>query len=195
VIPVFNHSHVLPPFEGERMTSAHSSPYVVTASELVQHFGFSAARCVILDGLMRYRAELHSLGFLQGFQWLDGSFVEDVEARDSRAPNDIDVVTFAHPPAGMNSGEIKQMLATRPDLFNQDLCKQGFHCDTNVVNLTTSPEWLVTQTRYWYGLYSHRRGDALWKGMLQLRMDSDDIAARAMLDPLWPQGDPYVGSA
>jgi hypothetical protein len=195
VIPAFNHSHVLPPFEGERMNTAHSSPYVVTASELVQHFTRSAARCLIIDGLMHYRAELRNLGFLQGFQWLDGSFVEDVEARESRAPNDIDVVTFARPPAGMSTGDIRQMMATRPDLFDQDRCKQGFHCDTTLVNLTTSPEWLVTQTRYWYGLYSHRRGDALWKGMLQLPLESDDVAAQAMLDALLPQGDPHVGSA
>jgi hypothetical protein len=145
--------------------------------------------------LLRYRAELRGLGFLQGFQWLDGSFVEDIEAREGRAPNDIDVVTFAHPPAGMSKAEINQMMTTRLDLFDQERCRQGFHCDTNVVNLTTSPEWLVTQTRYWYGLYSHRRGDALWKGLLQLPLDSDDVAARAMLDSLSPQGEPHVGSA
>lgn len=195
MIPAFNHSHVLPPFQGERMTSAHSSPYPVSASELVQRFGISAPRCVVLDGLLRYRAELHSLGFVQGFQWLDGSFVEDVESREGRAPKDIDVVTFAHRPAAMNDQQVKAMLPTRPELFVQERCKEGFHCDTNLVNLTTSPEWLVTQTRYWYGLYSHRRGDALWKGLLQLPLDSDDVAARAMLDLLMPQGEPDAGAA
>lgn len=60
--------------------------------------------------------------------------------------------------------------------------------------MTTKSEWLVTQTRYWYGLYSHRRGDALWKGILQLPLNSDDVAARAMLDPLMRQGDPHAGS-
>ncbi len=195
MIPNFNHSYVLPPFEGERMTSAHSSPYPVSASELVQRFATSAPRCVILDGLLRYRTELRSLGFVQGFQWLDGSFVEDVESREDRAPKDIDVVTFAHRPVGMNDQQVKAMLTTRTDLFVQERCKEGFHCDTNLVNLTTSPEWLVTQTRYWYGLYSHRRGDALWKGMLQLPLDSDDVAARTMLDPLMPQGDDDAGSA
>lgn len=161
VIPAFNHSHVLPPFEGARMTSPHSSPYIVTASELVQRFAFNGTRCVILGGLLRYRAELHALGFVQGFQWLDGSFVEDIEAREDRAPKDIDVVTFANPPVGLDNAQIKQLMASRPDLFDHDLCKQGFHCDTSIVNLTTSAEWLVTQTRYWYGLYSHRRGDLL----------------------------------
>ncbi len=100
------------------MTSAHSSPYVVTAGELVQRFAINASRCVILDGLLRYRAELRELGFVGGFQWLDGSFVEDVEAREDRAPKDIDVVTFAHPPAGMSKAQINQMMGSRPDLFD-----------------------------------------------------------------------------
>jgi hypothetical protein len=189
MIPGFNHSHVLPPFVGERMTSAHSSPYPVTASELVQRFAFNEARLVVLDGLLRYRAELRGLGFTQGFQWLDGSFVEDVEARDNRPPNDIDVVTFVCPPEGMSSPEVRQMLASRPDLFDHALCKQAFRCDTSIVNLTTSPQWLVTQTRYWYGLYSHRRGDALWKGMLQVSLDSDDALAKTMLTPFGAEGD------
>lgn len=177
------------------MTSAHSSPYIVTAGELAQRFAFSVQRRLILDGLLRYRAELRSLGFAQGFQWLDGSFVEDVEAREDRAPNDIDVVTFAHPPASMNKAQINQMMASRPDLFDHDLCKSGFRCDTAIVNLTTSPEWLVTQARYWYGLYSHRRGDALWKGLLQLPLASDDDSTHALLQLDVTQGGDHAGSA
>jgi hypothetical protein len=63
----------------------------------------------------------------------------------------------------------------------------------NIVNLSTAPEWLVTQTRYWYGLFSHRRADALWKGMLQLPLDSDDELARTALATL--QGDTDARSA
>lgn len=181
MIPAFNHSHVLPPFEGDRLSSARSSPYPVTASGLVQRLADSRERCAILVGLFRYRAALKALGFTRGFQWLDGSFVEDVEAREDRPPNDIDVVTFAYPPGGMSKEQVRQLLADYPELFDHDRCKAGFHCDTSVVNLTTSPEWLVTQTRYWYGLFSHRRGDALWKGMLQLPLESDDETATALL--------------
>jgi len=176
------------------MTSPHSSPYVVAASELVQRFATNSQRCLVLQGLLRYRAELHSLGFTRGFQWLDGSFVENIEAREDRAPRDIDVVTFAHPPVAMSKAQINQMMDDRPDLFDSDRCKQEFHCDTSIVNLTTAPEWLVVQTRYWYGLYSHRRGDALWKGMLQLPLESDDSIAHAMLASLMHQGEPNAGS-
>jgi hypothetical protein len=94
----------------------------------------------------------------------------------------------------MSTAQINELMTSRPDIFDHQSCKQGFRCDTSIVNLTTSPEWLVTQTRYWYGLYSHRRGDALWKGMLQLPLNSDDAVASAILYSLQP-GDPNVGSA
>lgn len=182
MIPAFNHSHVLPSFEGDRLTSARSSPYAVEATSLVQRLAGSPERRVILAGLFRYRAALRSLGFVRGFQWLDGSFVENVEAREGRSPNDIDVVTFVYPPGGMKSGQVQQLLDEHPELFRHEQCKEGFHCDTSIVNLTTSPEWLVKQSRYWYGLFSHRRGDALWKGMLELPLESDDAAATVLLD-------------
>ncbi|GKT25580.1 hypothetical protein [Acidovorax sp. SUPP3334] len=177
------------------MTSAHSSPYVVTTAEFVQRFATNAVRCTIVDGFMRYRAELRVLGFVQGFQWLDGSFVEDVESREGREPRDMDIVTFAHPPAGMSNAQIRDMMRSRPELFDQDQCKAVFRCDTALVNLSTSPEWLVTQTRYWYGLYSHRRGDALWKGILQLPLDSNDLEGNQMLAGLNFEGENNAGAA
>lgn len=112
----------------------------MSASQLAQRFAVSTQRRVVLDGLLRYRTELRGLGFVRGFQWLDGSFVEDVEAREGRAPADIDLVTFSYPPAGMDKAGINAMMDSRPDLFIQELCKKNFHCDTSIVNLTTSPE-------------------------------------------------------
>lgn len=193
MIPAFNHSHVLPPFEGDRLNSAQSSPYKATVDELVRRFATSPERSSILDGLFRYRAELRKHGFVKGFQWLDGSFVEDVETRDGRPPGDIDLVTFAYPPEGSSNAEIGHLFAT-VDLFNRERCKENYRCDTTIVNLTTSPEWLVTQSRFWYGLYSHRRGDALWKGMLELPLDCDDATAQSVLSQLLHQGDLDAGS-
>lgn len=177
------------------MTSAQSSPYPVSATELVQRFASNEQRCTILEGLFGYRAELRAIGFLRGFQWLDGSFVEDVETRDGRSPNDIDVVTFAYPPQGMSQDDVRQMMAQRPDLFEHERCRQAFRCDTAIVNLATQAEWLVKQTRYWYGLYSHRRGDALWKGMLELSLDTDDETAQTLLRPHLKSGTEHAGAA
>ena len=104
-------------------------------------------------------------------------------------------MTFAHPPAGMSTERLRDMMRSRPDLFDHDLCKAAFRCDTAIVNLSTAPEWLVTQTRYWYGLYSHRRGDALWKGMLQLPLDSSDLEGRQMMASMNFEGENNAGAA
>ena len=42
----------------------------------------------LLQGFLNYRKKLHELGLVQGVQWLDGSFVENIEVLESRAPND-----------------------------------------------------------------------------------------------------------
>jgi hypothetical protein len=195
MIPEFNHSNVLPPFVGGRMSSADSSPYRVEALELARRFGRGVDRCDIVRGLFRYRAELRELGFVQGFQWLDGSFVEDIESREGRPPRDIDVVTFAFPPGGQDPDAVRRLLLSRPDVFDLGRCKAGFRCDAHLVNLAGAPEWLVTQTRYWYGLFSHRRGDTLWKGMLQLSLDSDDEAAVRWVESVDKPEDDHVGAA
>ncbi|MCF5221032.1 hypothetical protein GIW34_22655, partial [Pseudomonas syringae] len=35
------------------------------------------------------------MGIVSGIQWLNGSFMENVEMLEGRPPNDMDVVTFA----------------------------------------------------------------------------------------------------
>ena len=88
MIPNFNHSHVLPPFVGDTPTQvALTSPYATTSSELVARLGSTSQRCVLLQGLFAYRQALRDLGFADGFQWLAGSFVEDVESHEDRAPD------------------------------------------------------------------------------------------------------------
>jgi hypothetical protein len=100
VIPAFGQSDVLPPFIGADATvRAQCSPYVTTCTEIVRRFGISRERLVILRGLLDYRAALSSIGIVHGFQWIDGSFVEDCETIRQRPPGDVDVVTFAYRPA------------------------------------------------------------------------------------------------
>lgn len=182
VIPEFNHSFVLPPFVGDQLTQAQGSPYHLTALELVQRFAISPERGVILRGLLDYRSTLRGLGFVEGFQWLDGSFVENIEAHQNRPPNDVDVVTFAHAPAGLSATDIQALMDANPDMFVKERCLEKFRCDPMVINLGKRPEKLVQDVRYWYGLFSHRRGDHVWKGMLQIPLQSDDEIARGILD-------------
>jgi hypothetical protein len=186
MIPAFNHSHVLPPFLGESSTvaSSQSSPYMMTMLELIQRCAHLPDRARLMQGLLDYRAKLASLGLLRGFQWLDGSFAEDIEAHEQRAPRDIDLVTFAYSPVGLSSPQIIQLMVANPELFDRVEAKVRFGCDVFLVPLDKSPENLVKRTSYYFGVFSHRRSDHVWKGLLQVPLESDDALARDLLNNL-----------
>ena len=61
---------MLPPFIPSRPVSQDRSPYRVTLSDLIEHFGTTPARRKILAGFLGFRAALHDMGFVDGFQWL-----------------------------------------------------------------------------------------------------------------------------
>lgn len=79
-IPAFTIDGVLPPFVGPDGPGGNledMSPYAVTAIEVITTLGGSDEREAILRGWLRHREALRASGFVRGFQWLDGSFVED----------------------------------------------------------------------------------------------------------------------
>lgn len=182
-IPPFNTSGVLPPFVGESPTLlAQMAPFEVQFSELVHRFGTTRERWELLRGIHAYRAALLRSGLQAGFQWVDGSFLEDIERSRGRPPADIDVVTFAVMPVGVPSLVFRQR---HPELIYARLTKPRFRCDAYVVDLGVGarrPDLLVAQTRYWYGLFSHQRSSYLWKGMLQIDLLSDDDALKGQLE-------------
>ena len=95
-IPSFTIDGILPPYVGANGPGGRAedmSPYFVTALEVVSSLGGTDNSRTILNHWLRHRAELRALGFQRGFQWLDGSFVEEKE------PNDLDVVTFIRRPS------------------------------------------------------------------------------------------------
>lgn len=115
-------------------------------------------------------------GIPGGFQWIDGSFLEDAETVRGRPPADIDLVTFASMPPGITARDFHNRHA---DLFDPRLTRPRFGCDAYFVDLglgARRPDLLVMQSRYWYGLFSHQRASGLWKGMLQIDLYSDDEA-------------------
>lgn len=185
VIPAFNHSHVLPPYTGDSPSlAAQGSPYETTPLELVQRLGHTAARRKLLEGFFRYRRDLRALGFFGGFQWLDGSFVEDVERSQARSPGDIDVVTFAMTPQGMSPAQVEALPQMHPDLFDLDRARAHYGCDAYLMRLDGSPGRLVRRAAYYFGLFSHRRSDNVWKGLLAMPLQSDDDAALSYLSDL-----------
>ncbi len=94
--------------------------------------------------------------------------MEHVEEKESRPPNDVDVVTFAYLP----EGETQKTLAKRAQhLFDTKKTKQNFKVDAYFVQLgspITNRE--VRSISYWYSMWSHRR-DFMWKGFVQVELD------------------------
>lgn len=174
---------VLPPFVGPHGPGGASqdmTPYGASAYEIALTFGGSERRRDILRGWIGYRTALRAAGIVRGFQWIDGSFVEEKE------PGDIDVITFLYrPPSTQTLQDRMAWHATNAHLFDRGGVKARFMVDALYVDLNGSPEAIVDATRYYGSLFSHRRGDNLWKGMLSVRLEdpADDQAALAAIAP------------
>jgi len=175
LIPNFEESGVLPPFIGACPTkSANQAPYKVSLEAFVEHFATSKERIEILIGFLKYRYDLRCLGIKNGFQWLDGSFVENVEKTRGRAPNDIDLVTFAHRPVGFILDDWKNFVEANIGLFSPEMAKASYKCDAYFVDLDLPTKAIVSHTKYWFGLFSHQRETSLWKGMLEIDLSYNE---------------------
>ena len=185
-IPSWNARGVIPPVNMLVATSAERSPYKVSLLEVIQEFGTTPERRCILDGFLRYRAALHAVGMMSGFQWLDGSFFENIELIEARPPSDMDVVSFFMLAPGQTQ---LTMLTMNPTLFPTDevghkAVKVAYMVDGFMQGLQAAPHRLVSSATYWYSMWSHRR-DLSWKGYVEVDMspehDGDAIAALAAL--------------
>jgi hypothetical protein len=187
-IPPFTLDGVLPPFVGVTPGAAASmmSPYAVTAIDVVGHLGTTPGRQEILRGWLEHRAAMRAIGIVKGFQWLNGSFVEDKD------PNDLDLVIFTQRPASDHGSwpGWRRLAELHPNVFHRDTVKADSKLDVFFVQLDGNPEVLVSRSRYWLQLFSHQRVSARWKGMLQVTLASPDDAARAQLDTLASNGGP-----
>jgi hypothetical protein len=127
-------------------------------------------RLDILKGFLKYRLQLHSIGIVTGFQWLNGSFLENVEIIRGVAPQDIDVTTFFYLPNGIKSEE--ELGARYPELFDPQKLKQKYHVDGYSVCLHPNRlSHCIQQTNYWYSVWSHQRDTFHWKGFVQIDLD------------------------
>jgi len=177
MIPAFNLSGVLPPFDAVLGPAAAGSmsPYDASMSEFAAQFATSDARVDLLQGLLEYRVRLRNEGITEGFQWIDGSFVENVEETRDRPPSDIDLVTFAYRPNDLAEQPTWEgFVDAHPELFDQDESKEQFDCHAFFVDLSLSAEYAVDVGTYWFGLFSHQRETFLWKGLIRIPLDSDD---------------------
>ena len=180
VIPAWDPDGIIPAHDPIDPTSHARSPYTVSLLDVMTRFGNTEARRDLLQKWLDFRAALHRLGITRGFQWIDGSFVENIEQTRNRPPNDIDLVTFLYIPAGYTGSDLLQRY---PRLFNPGLVKEHYAMDAYCVQLNQIPtEKIVAQSLYWYSLWSHTR-TGRWKGYLQVELAPDhDAAAHVKLE-------------
>lgn len=125
---------------------------------------------------------------MTGFQWLSGSFVEDVESIRGRPPKDVDVVSIINRPIDIASDEkwIEFLDGEYGVLLtDSEAMKHAFHCDAYAIDMNEPSIDIVNSTRFWFGLFSHQRVTSAWKGMIVVELDSQqDAEARNIMPPL-----------
>lgn len=175
-IPEWNTLGLIPPIDPADPTCVERSPYPVALLDVILRFATSPERRKVLTGFLDYRAALHGMGLVSGFQWLDGSFTEQVEILERRPPQDIDVVTFVHTPDDFAPSD------AQIEMLDHDTAKKCFLVDSYFIELNQLlPEAIVERSAYWYSMWSHRRNQA-WKGYLQIDLNpAYDADARARL--------------
>jgi hypothetical protein len=181
-IPEFDHNNVLPPHLGNPTQREHLSPYHCSILEFCHKFSTSNHRIQILINFINFRKRMNSEGIIHGFQWLDGSFVENIEVSENRQPNDLDVVTFF---GGLDIEKQKEIRINFPEFANPGLAKTKYLLDHYPVDFSYRPDVTVEQTRYWVQLFTHNRVN-VWKGILQLSLNTpiDDEHALEYLNGL-----------
>ncbi len=179
-IPAFDHNLVLPPHTGDPRQRGDLSPYPCTTVNLCERFATSPERIAILRGLLGFRERLRTEGLINGYQWLDGSFMEDVETSESRPPNDLDLLTIYW---GYDNAFQTTLVANFPEFADRSLSKTNFLLDHFPIDAGYRPYVTVEQTRYWIQLFTHNR-NAVWKGMLRIDINTptEDADASNYLD-------------
>jgi len=176
-VPEWTAEGIIPAFDYlEPAGFNNRAPYKSDLLELIERFGTSIERCEILRGFLKFREKLHTMGLQKGFQWVNGSFVEDVETIRQRSPSDIDVISFhQYPDQSTVDGWTKHDLQT----FNATYTKRTYKVDAYFENLDSASSYLVSRSTYWFGLFTHQKNTFAWKGCLQIslepRNDSDAV--------------------
>lgn len=178
MIPEWNNEGLIPPIDAANPLSTYRSPYETNLISIVDRFASSNERCEILQGFLDHRAALHQMGLVEGFQWLDGSFMEHVELIDGRPPADVDVVTFLPIDDECFEGLTS---AQQRLLIDNAWIKEHYKVDFYAQSLRDDPSFLVSMSAYWYSMWSHRRS-MRWKGFLKIDLaPQDDVQAADLL--------------
>lgn len=167
-IPNFDHNHVIPPFVGTPTNPNDVSPYNCSIVEFCNHFATSPQRVDILKKFLQFRHKLNQFGITNGFQWLDGSFSENIEVSQQRPPEDLDLVTFY---GGLTHQQFTDIQQNFIEFISPLSAKQNFKLDHYAVDFCFDPYVTVESTRYWIQLFSHNR-QKIWKGILKIELNT-----------------------
>ncbi|HEY8595623.1 MAG TPA: hypothetical protein VIL84_10300 [Devosiaceae bacterium] len=186
-VPPFDMRGLLPPFVGADATTDLRSPYVATMAEVVAQLGTTPERRNLLRNLIAYRELLARDGYQSGVQFIDGSFVENIEGSANRPPSDIDVFSLLTAPQKYLSDPAAWTRVGKnfweTEIADRDKNKQRYSLDTYALLYEElTPLNLIKSVIYWYGLFSHQRDTFAWKGFVTLSLDpAGDQAALALL--------------
>ncbi|MEO1874542.1 hypothetical protein [Cobetia sp.] len=187
-IPAWNAEGLMPPVVEASSPNVQSSrlPYKVDITDLCEYFSTSPKRIEILNKLLDYRKLIHDTGLTTGMQWINGSFTENVEVREERSPNDIDVVNYVKIPPEIakdesKAGAILYPLAIKPE--NKTAIKTNYLVDAYSIcyGYQALNYEYIEVAAYWYSMWSHTR-DGIWKGFLAIDLAPHlDSQARQIL--------------
>jgi hypothetical protein len=187
-VPAFDGRGLIPPFLGADATTHARSPYDATMSDLLIALATTPQRQNLLFGLLQYRQVLGNLGYTNGLQFIDGSFVENVETREGRDPGDIDVFSFMILPVQYRGNAALWQSVGFPqwqnEVVNQSLNKQRYGLDTyGFIVDQGGPLQMMDATIYWYSLFSHKKVTQEWKGFVRIPLNpaDDQIALNSIV--------------
>ncbi len=172
-IPEWDYNKVLPPIhpdtpEGQEHKVQYRAPYRASLEQFVARFVTTPERAELVDKFLDYRTALYQYGISEGFQWINGSFVEDIENRapDRHSPADIDVVTFYYLRENTHQDYRR--------LFDPAITKTNFNVDAYGIELGVPLDMgTVELISNWHSLWSHRR-DQTWKGFIRVKLSLEE---------------------
>lgn len=171
MIPEFEESGILPPYIGEtgdERIKGHLSPYKCDTLELCIRFGTSKERVEILKKLILFRNKMNDENIQYGFQWLYGSFSENIEVTQNRSPEDLDLMTFYR---GFTIEELEGLKKSFPDFFSYKKSKKKYALDHTSFFIGVSPEFTIDILSNSMQLCTHTRS-GIWKGIVRIEINT-----------------------
>ena len=179
MISPFDKNNVLPPFIGDRNAPYNMSPYTCDIMELCRHFSTSCTRIEILKELVQFRIRCVALG-IKGRQWIDGDFVENIEATENRDPDKVVVISLIYK---LDDDHYRHILNEFPEFADTKLSRENLRVEHHAFVINLSPEYTVMFSKHWNMLFGHNsRG--VWKGMLEMPLYDNDAFDQMVMDYL-----------